>query len=131
MVGGDLTGDSVKVSKDISTGSGYSSTTKKISDELDKKPSELDVSGGFAHINETKYHQQSGYDAHILLTSSYQSSAKLPGPLHQEEDDINQTKELAEEEEREIPKKNTGEDDYMHELFGSFIEDGDVTEPEK
>ncbi len=90
----------------------------------------MDASGRFAHITETKYHQQSGYDARILSTSSHQPIAKLPGSLRQEEDVINQTKELAEEEEREIPKKNTGEDDYMHELFGSFIEDEDG-DPEK
>jgi len=121
--GGDPTGDNViasKVTGDASTDSGYASMTKKAPDESEKNPSHT-------HTTETKLHKRSGANARVPSSSGYQSTAKLPRPLHQEGDNISQTEEPAEEEERGIAKERTGEDDYVHELFGSFVEDEDVT----
>jgi hypothetical protein len=88
--------------------------TKKAPDESEKNPSHT-------HTTETKLHKRSGGNARVPSGSGYQSTAKLPKPIRQ--DNISQTEEPAEEEERGIAEESTGEDDYVRELFGSFAED--------
>lgn len=114
-----------KVTGDASVDSGYASTTKKTPDDSEKNRSELHASERPSHTTETKRHGLSGDNTRIPSSSGYQSTAKPPRPLRQEEDNISQTEESAEGEERGrgMPKERTEDDDFVHELFGSFAED--------
>jgi outer membrane biosynthesis protein TonB len=67
--------------------------------------------------------------------SRSRSTDKPPKPVSAtglEEVNVSQTEESsAEEKEQGTSKERTGEDDYMHELFGSTEEDEDVAAPEE